>query len=178
MHWDVFFTASLMRIIWIHHIIFRLYLYFLNNVLYFFKCSCTNILHRRSLYTFYISTMGFLIQVKLRLVIHRLDVLGRIISLKCCRISFGPKSYVEGILPKGPFWQDTLLVLEATGWVICPISFEIGVWGSDTILLRAKPLHDWVNQMDNLHIISSFWSLIANGSNVGLVKTHCSMLAY
>ena len=37
----------------IHHIIFRLYLYFLNIVLYFFKYSCTYIFHRRSLYTFY-----------------------------------------------------------------------------------------------------------------------------
>ena len=36
----------------IHHIIVRLYLYFL-NILYFFKYSCTNIFHRRSLYTFY-----------------------------------------------------------------------------------------------------------------------------
>ena len=39
----------------IHHIIFRLYLYFLNIVLYFFKYSCTNTFHRRSLYTFYSS---------------------------------------------------------------------------------------------------------------------------
>ena len=36
----------------IHYIIFWLYLYFINN-LYFFKYSCTNIFHRRSLYTFY-----------------------------------------------------------------------------------------------------------------------------
>ena len=36
----------------IHHIIFRLYLYFLNNVI-FFKYTGTNIFHRRSLYTFY-----------------------------------------------------------------------------------------------------------------------------
>ena len=36
----------------IHHIIFRLYLYFL-NILYFFKYSCTIIFHRRSLCTFY-----------------------------------------------------------------------------------------------------------------------------
>ena len=34
-----------------HHIIFWLYLYFL-NILYFFKYSCTNIFHRRSLCTF------------------------------------------------------------------------------------------------------------------------------
>ena len=36
----------------IHHIIFWLYLYFL-NIHYFFKYSCTNIFHRCSLYTFY-----------------------------------------------------------------------------------------------------------------------------
>ena len=35
-----------------HHIIFWLYLYFL-NILYFFKYSCTNIFLRRSLCTFY-----------------------------------------------------------------------------------------------------------------------------
>ena len=34
------------------YIIFWLYLYFL-NILYFFKFSCTNIFHRRSLCTFY-----------------------------------------------------------------------------------------------------------------------------
>ena len=39
----------------IHHIIFWLYLYFL-NILYFFKYSCTNIFHRRSIYTFYLNT--------------------------------------------------------------------------------------------------------------------------
>ena len=33
---------------------FRLYLYFLNIVLYFFKYDCINIFHRRSLCTFYI----------------------------------------------------------------------------------------------------------------------------
>ena len=32
---------------------FRLHLNFLNSVLYFFKYSCTNIFHRRSLYTLY-----------------------------------------------------------------------------------------------------------------------------
>ena len=37
----------------IHHVIFQLYLYFLNNVLYFSKYSCTNIFHICSLYTFY-----------------------------------------------------------------------------------------------------------------------------
>ena len=36
----------------IHHIILWLYLYFINT-LYFFKYSCTNIFHRRSLCTFY-----------------------------------------------------------------------------------------------------------------------------
>ena len=36
----------------IHHIIFWLYLYFL-NILFFFKYSCTNIFLRRSLCTFY-----------------------------------------------------------------------------------------------------------------------------
>ena len=38
----------------IHHIIFWLYLYFL-NILYFFKYSYTNIFHRRSLCTFYMN---------------------------------------------------------------------------------------------------------------------------
>ena len=42
------------------HIIFRLYLYFLNDVLYFFKYSCTNIFHRRSLYTFYYYQNGMI----------------------------------------------------------------------------------------------------------------------
>ena len=39
--------------VFMHHIIFRLYHYFLNIVLYLFNYSCTNIFHRRSLYTFY-----------------------------------------------------------------------------------------------------------------------------
>ena len=39
----------------IHHIIFRLHLYFVNIVLYFFRCSCNNIFHGRSLYTFYMN---------------------------------------------------------------------------------------------------------------------------
>ena len=43
----------------IHHIICRLYLYFLNNFLYFFKYSWTNILHRRSLYTLYCEAIKF-----------------------------------------------------------------------------------------------------------------------
>ena len=45
----------------IHYITFWLYLYFL-NILYFFKYSCTNIFHWRSLYTFYnwnIISLGF-----------------------------------------------------------------------------------------------------------------------
>ena len=42
----------------IHHIIFRLDLYFLSIVLYFFKYPCTNIFHRRSLYTFYSNKIG------------------------------------------------------------------------------------------------------------------------
>ena len=37
----------------IHHIIFRLYLYILNDLVYFFKYSCTDIFHRRSINTFY-----------------------------------------------------------------------------------------------------------------------------
>ena len=38
--------------VFIHHIIFGLYLYFL-NILYIFKYPCTNIFHRRSLCTIY-----------------------------------------------------------------------------------------------------------------------------
>ena len=41
----------------IHHIIFWLYLYFL-NILYFFKYSCANIFHRRSFCTFYPKEMS------------------------------------------------------------------------------------------------------------------------
>ena len=54
MHIFIFFCILTYAIIYvlIHHIIFWLYLYFL-NILYFFKYSCTNIFHRRSLYTFY-----------------------------------------------------------------------------------------------------------------------------
>ena len=50
----IFFCILTYAIIYvlIHHIIFWLYLYFL-NILYFFKYSCTNIFHRRSLCTFY-----------------------------------------------------------------------------------------------------------------------------
>ena len=41
----------------IHDIIFWLYLYFF-NIIYFFKYSCTNILHRRSVCTFYFYEQG------------------------------------------------------------------------------------------------------------------------
>ena len=49
-----FFCILTYAIIYVllHHIIFWLYLYFL-NILYFFKYSCTNIFHSRSLCTFY-----------------------------------------------------------------------------------------------------------------------------
>ena len=52
---SLFFCILTYAIIYvlINHIIFRLYLYYLNIVLYFFKYSCTNIFHRCSLYTFY-----------------------------------------------------------------------------------------------------------------------------
>ena len=50
----IFFCILAYAIIYIliQHIIFWLYLYFL-NILYFFKYSCTNIFHRRSLCNFY-----------------------------------------------------------------------------------------------------------------------------
>ena len=50
----IFFCILTYAIIYIliHHIIFWLYLYFL-NILYFFKYSCTNIFHRHSLHTIY-----------------------------------------------------------------------------------------------------------------------------
>ena len=53
-----FFCILTYAIIYVlkHHIIFLLYLFFL-NVLYFFKYSCTNIFHRRSLCTFYSTTL-------------------------------------------------------------------------------------------------------------------------
>ena len=56
-YWIVYFhffglLANGIIYVLIHHIIFWLYLYFL-NILYFFKHSCTNIFHRRSLCTFY-----------------------------------------------------------------------------------------------------------------------------
>ena len=55
MYLQFFFCILTNAIIYvlIHHIIVRLYLYFL-NILYFFKYFCTNIFHRRSLYTFYL----------------------------------------------------------------------------------------------------------------------------
>ena len=37
----------------LHHMIFQLYIYILNSFVFFIKYSCTNIFHRRSLYTFY-----------------------------------------------------------------------------------------------------------------------------
>ena len=55
----IFLTYVIIYVL-IHHIIFRLYLNFL-NILYFFKYSCTNIFHRRSLYTFY---LGLHVNVK------------------------------------------------------------------------------------------------------------------
>ena len=51
LHFFCILAYAIMYVL-IHHIIFWLYLYFL-NILYFFKYSCTNILHRRSLCTFY-----------------------------------------------------------------------------------------------------------------------------
>ena len=48
-----FILAYAIMYVLIHHIIFWLYLYFL-NILYFFKYSCTNIFHRCSLCTFYL----------------------------------------------------------------------------------------------------------------------------
>ena len=46
----------------IHQIIFRFYL--LKYILYFFKYSCTNIFHRRSLYTFYSPTVWCLLWIQ------------------------------------------------------------------------------------------------------------------
>ena len=50
LHFFVFWHMQLYVLI--PHIMFWLYLYFL-NILFFFKYSCTNIIHRRSLCTFY-----------------------------------------------------------------------------------------------------------------------------
>ena len=51
LHFFLILTYAFIYVL-IHHIIFWLYLYFL-NILYFFKYSCTNIFHRCSLCTFY-----------------------------------------------------------------------------------------------------------------------------
>ena len=51
LHFFCILTYAIIYVL-IHHIIFLLYLYFL-NILYFFKYSCTNIFHRRRLCTFY-----------------------------------------------------------------------------------------------------------------------------
>ena len=51
LHFFCILTNTIIYVL-IHHIIFWLYLYFL-NILYFFKYSCTNIFHRHSLCTLY-----------------------------------------------------------------------------------------------------------------------------
>ena len=51
LHFFCILTYAIIYVL-IHHIIFWLYLYFL-NIIYFFKYSCTNIFHRRSLCIFY-----------------------------------------------------------------------------------------------------------------------------
>ena len=51
LHFFCILTSAITYVL-IHHIIFWLYLYFL-NFLYFFKYSCTNFFHRRSLCTVY-----------------------------------------------------------------------------------------------------------------------------
>ena len=51
LHFFCILTYAIIYVL-IHHIIFWLYLYFL-NILYLFKYSCTNIFHRRSLCNFY-----------------------------------------------------------------------------------------------------------------------------
>ena len=52
-YWIVYFHFfCILTYVSLHHIIIWLYLHFL-NILYFFKYSCTNIFHRRSLCTFY-----------------------------------------------------------------------------------------------------------------------------
>ena len=48
----------------IHHVIFWLYLYFL-NILHSFKYSCTNFFHRRSLCTFYSKSISHYFAIKL-----------------------------------------------------------------------------------------------------------------
>ena len=56
LHFFCILTYEIIYVL-IHHIIFWLYLYFLNIIIYFFKYSCTNIIHRRSLCTFYSNSM-------------------------------------------------------------------------------------------------------------------------
>ena len=51
LHFFCILTYAIIYVL-IHHIIFWLYLYFL-NILYFFKYPCTNIFHRRFLCNFY-----------------------------------------------------------------------------------------------------------------------------
>ena len=51
LHFVCILTYAIIYVL-IHHIIFWLYLYFL-NIFYFFKDSCINIFHRRSLCAFY-----------------------------------------------------------------------------------------------------------------------------
>ena len=53
-----FFLAYAIIYVLIHHIIFWLCLYFL-NILYFFKLSCTNNFHKRSLCTFFSNSILF-----------------------------------------------------------------------------------------------------------------------
>ena len=60
----------------IHYIIFWLYLYF-SNILYFFKYSCSNIFHRRSLCTFY------RICFTSPHLLHKIDLVNIIISFYC-----------------------------------------------------------------------------------------------
>ena len=71
---------SLYAIIYVfmHHIIFRLYLYFLDIVPYFFNNPGTNIFHRRSLYTFYLY-LNFCIEIW---GIHSLHILHHWINYK------------------------------------------------------------------------------------------------
>ena len=67
---DLIFCVLTYAIIYvlIHQIIFRFYLF--NNILYFFKYSCTNIFHRRSLYTLYmISKQTFLKALSIQILV-------------------------------------------------------------------------------------------------------------
>ena len=58
LHFFCILTYAIIYVL-IHHIIFWLYLYFLNS-LYFFKYSCTNIFHRHSLFNFYSRIVDFI----------------------------------------------------------------------------------------------------------------------